>query len=215
MPLSRQQAASARSFLGLTIKDVSENTGVDPTGLSRFERSGSGISSEWRKKVKGFYENQGLEFTDQNGIREQADIRRYRGVEGFRSFMDDVYETCKNVGGDVCLFNSKPRLWTKYLGQEWYNMHAKRMADLGDQIRFRIIVSPEETEFVLGIAEHRYIEGLKWNECITYIYGNKSAIIDFSNDDINIIVNNISRTKENDKFKFDLLWENVAVCAED
>ena len=212
MHISTKQAAMARSNLNLDGKEVAEKTGIAATALHRFERTGVGVSKEKLLILKSFYENLGLEFTDHNGVREQPEEnRKYIGIDGFRLFMDDVYETARDMGGDICLFNSKPSLWIKYLGQEWYDMHSKRMEKLGDTINVRITVQEGETDFVLNLAQHRWLPKLKWKEKIVYTYGNKLAFLDFSNKEIKIVVMNSPEFSESFKILFDISWDNAAI----
>lgn len=211
MSISPEQMTAALSLLKMTQGQLSEATGISPVTIS-FLLGGKGTretKESTRQKVIDYLCLQGIEFID-DGVRKKPSIVELGGTEGFRTFMDDVYEIAKESGGDICLFNSKPSLWIKYLGQEWYDMHAKRMADLGDRVRVRIVVEEGEKHFILGLAEHRWLSNLKWKQKIVYAYGGKLGFLDFSNDDIKITVMSSAAFNESFRVMFDIAWDSAA-----
>ncbi len=209
--ISPTQMRAARAMLNLSQGEVAKSIGIAANTLSNIESGSSDAPSSRLKEIQDFYEMQGVEFTDANGIREmQTRLQRYQGAEGFRVFMDDVYETAKQYGGDICLFNSKPSMWHRWLGPEWYDMHAKRMAGLGDKIRVRITVQEGDDYFVLGSAEHRWFSKDMWKGKIFYAYGPKLGFLDFGNNDVNIMVLNQKDFADSFRVLFDTAWEYVA-----
>lgn len=212
MPITSTQARAARAALALNGKSVAEKTGIFVTALHRFEKDGTSVSEEKLKILRRFYQNHGIEFSGETGVRlvDLKENRTYTGVEGFRLFMDDVYETARDVGGEIFLFNSKPSLWIDYLGQEWYDMHAARMADLGNKINFRIMVQEGEQNFILGLAQHRWLSGLQWKGKIVYGYGQKLAFLEFlPQNGIKITVMNSPEFNESFRVLFDIAWDNA------
>ncbi|MCK6417892.1 MAG: helix-turn-helix domain-containing protein [Alphaproteobacteria bacterium] len=205
------QALLARTMTGLSQQEVSGLLGWAHQTLSKIENGDVNPPASRLKALQDFYESRGVEFLEGEGVRKrQIYVNQYSGAEGFRAFMDDVYETAKEYGGDICLFNSKPSMWHEWLGKEWYEMHAKRMKRLGTKIKVKITVQEGEDFFILDSAEHRWFSKDMWKEKIFYAYGPKLGFLDFSDNNVHIMV--LSQREFADSFRvlFDVAWEHVA-----
>lgn len=211
MAISPKQARAARAHLGIEQKDVHAGTGISINQISTFERETAGLSAANLQKLEAYYHVQGIDFTDSDGVRStpKGTTQEFHGATGFREFMDDVYKIAKDQGGDICLFNSKPSVWYKWLGEEWYAMHAARMKALGDSVRVRITVQEGEDFFILNSAEHRWFGKDVWKEKILYVYGPKIGFLDFSDNDIRITVFNQADFAESFRVLFDIAWDHA------
>lgn len=210
--ISSKQALLARTLLNLKQEEVARALGMAHTTLSNIENGVSDPPASRLLKLQSFYEEAGIEFIEGNGVREKQNyVQRYHGVDGFRQFMDDVYETAKIFGGEICLFNSKPSMWYQWLGEDWYQMHSHRMQELGEAIRIRITVQQGEDFFILSSAEHRWFPKDRWKGNIFYAYGPKLGFLDFSNDDVRITVLNQPAFAESFRVLFDIAWEHEAI----
>ena len=164
-------------------------------------------------KLEDFYKLKGIEFTNHDGVRRSAPIVTLEGTDGFRSFMDDVYETARDIGGDICLFYTQPELWIKYLGKEWYAMHNERMVALGDQINVRIIINEENFNYILKCAEYRWTTKGHIQDTMFYCYGNKLGILNFKNDNIKITVIAEDGLAEAFQLLFESTWQHDTLPA--
>lgn len=211
MQISPKQIKLARISLGWTQAELAKNVQMDKSSIINLENGKNKPQMAKFEKIVSVLRRGGIEFIEGNGIRDRSEIlEKYYGVEGFRQFMDNVYETVKETGGDVCLFNSKPRLWHEYLGEDWYNKHAQRMQGLGDKISVRIIVEKGEENFILDSAEHKWCTKSKFKGKVTYYYGDKLAFLSFKKNHIEIIVINQSDFAKNWKDMFDVFWQHEA-----
>ncbi len=213
MQISNKQIKLARISLGWTQPELAEHVGCSKDTIVNLE---TGKSKQPNPaivdKAVEVLRAGGIEFLEGNGIRErQNSTRKYEGVEGFRSFMDDVYETSKAFGGDLCLFNTQPMLWIKHLGEDWYNMHSKRMAALGDKINIRIAICEDDTSFILSAASYRWIPKDKWKERMFYAYGPKLAFLHFHEDSIDILVFNEAELADSFRIMYDVVWEHETI----
>ncbi len=206
--VSHDQLRAARALLDFDQKDVAEESGINVNVISRIERGEVNPQERTREKLLSFYQQAGIEFVEGDGVRRRRPyVQMHRGAAGFRAFMDDVYETAKAHGGDICLFNSKPSLWHDWLGEEWYAMHAARMKALGKRIRVRIAVPGGEKDFILDTAEHRWLKKELAQKKIFYAYGPKLAFLDFEAGDVQIVVFTQSEFAEIFRAMFDIAWE--------
>lgn len=211
MKITFDQLRAARSLLNLDQKDVAAATGINVNVISRVERGASEPRDGTVAPLIQFYEQAGIEFLESNGIRQRkAMVQTYEDQRGFRMLMDQVFETARDHGGRISLFNGPPRLFLEWLGEDWYVMHAKRMHALRDRIDFRIIVKEGETQLIAsGFAQYRCFPEDKFKNRTIYAFGDKVAFLNFE-DDLRIVVISQRETVESFHILFDLAWENMA-----
>ncbi len=209
--ISTRQIDAALGFLGLSRKEFAGKFGINTSTFNSYFTGKASIPSGRLGEIQKWFENAGIVFTEQGGVNPNtSDIVTYEGKQGFQAFMDDVYETAKTQGGDIYLFNSRPRLWHEWLGEEWYEMHSQRMKSLGDKVNVKITVEEGDDVLILKTAKHKWFpQGLYKNK-IFYAYGDRLAFLDFEEESLRIIV--IKQKEFSDIFRvlYDVAWENVA-----
>jgi hypothetical protein len=209
--ISLKQIDAALGLLGLNRSDLAEQMVINKSTLNSYFTGKSAVPSKRLGEIQKWFENAGVVFTEQGGVNPNtSDIVTYEGKQGFQAFMDDVYETAKKQGGDIYLFNSRPRLWHEWLGVEWYEMHSKRMQALGDKINVKITVQEGDNVLLLKTAKHKWFPRGLYKNKIFYAYGSKLGFLDFGKDSLRIIV--IKQHEFADIFRvlYDVAWENVA-----
>jgi len=216
MHITPKQIRLARIALDWTQAEFAKRAGVSKDTILKIEKEHSEPQQITYRKVIDVLRQGGIEFLENNGIRERGThVERYDGVEGFRAFMDDVYAVAKQYGGDICLLNSKPSLWYKFLGKDWYAMHSRRMSALGDHVRVRIIVEKGERDFILSTAAHRWSLKDRWRGKVIYAYGPKLGFLDFRGDAIQITVLEEAEFSESFKIMYDVVWERETMTPTD
>lgn len=212
--ISIRQIDAALGLLGLSRSEFSQEIGLNKSTFNSYFTGKASIPSGRLGEIQKWFEGAGIVFTEQGGVNPNtSDILTYEGKQGFQAFMDDVYETAKQCGGDIYLFNSSPRLWHEWLGEEWYDMHSKRMRALGDKINVKITVEEGDDVLILKTAKHKcFPKGLYKNK-IFYAYGSKLAFLDFNEDKLRIIVMTQKEFSEIFRVLYDVAWDNVATDA--
>ena len=209
MQISPKQIQLGRQLIDWTQENLAKNSGVSKQTIINIENAIKSTKQDTLKKVITALEKAGVEFLEGDGVRKrQVNIKRYYSIEGFKAFMDDVYMTAKEHGGDICLANSRPSLWHELLGKEWYEEHSKRMAALGDHIRVRITVQRGDKDFVLESAEHRWLKKSQWRGKVFYAYGAKLGLLNFIGNTVHITVLEEADFTEEFRIMFDSVWEN-------
>lgn len=212
MEITAQQLRSARAYLDLARNDVAAATGVGTQTLADLE---NGKTDSPRistlDTLRLFYETRGVEFTDDGGIRPHSlRIRHLRNTDGFRQLMDDVYDQASTVGGKIRLWNAKPSNWTKWLGEEWYAAHSKRMQSVLHKISFCVTCKEGETNFIGGKhSEYRWVSEKIFNEQSIYCFGDRIAFMNFEPDSVNIYVLYSSGFSDSFKLLFDMVWNEI------
>ena len=207
--ISNAQMRSARALLDLSQGDVAKTLKISANALSNIE---SGIShpSDRISDLTKFYESRGIEFIPGDGVRRRtAQLIEYNGADGFRSFMDDVYETVKEQGGIICVHDVKPDNWLHWLGQEWNAMHTKRMLEIKKKYEFRITIKANDQNFLGRHAEYRWLPEKSWNPQSFYAYGDRLALMLFEPEQVTIRVIYSRQFADGFRSLFSLAWENI------
>lgn len=207
------QMRAARAMLDVSQGHVAEHLGIAANTLSKIESGQSDISVSRNTEIQRFYEREGIAFTDNDGVKWAKDeIIVYEGKKQFFDFVDDVYFTVQETGGELCLFNSKPANWIKILGQERYDSHAKRMYELGDKIQVKITSRKGDTNFISkSFAEHRWVSEELFNNKSFYVYGDKIAFMSYDDEnEARVLVLKHPEFAQGFRILFNIAWEHVA-----
>lgn len=212
MLITPSQIRAARALLEWSGRDLAARLKMSPATISMIESGHNAGSIDTITAIYTEFAKAGLEFLPNDGVaRRQASFIEYKGAEGFRSFMDDVYETARDVGGDFCLHNAVPSYWDKWLGTEWIKMHAPRMEAIKDNFKLRITCPQgEEKPQVRSYAEYRTIPLSMFNDRGFYCYGDKLAFMDFEPGQMSVLV--LKKPQFADGFRqiFNITWDYVA-----
>lgn len=212
MPTIAQMRA-ARALLDWSQSDLADKAGLSQTGIARIENGTNQPNSSTLAKIGAAFDAADIEFIDDTGVKKRkSEIKSFKGVEGFKTFMDDIYTHAKNHGGEFCLHNAKPENWHKWLGEEWFKMHSDRMAELGDKINFRITAEEGNTTLISNnFAEYRWFPINLFNDQSIYTFGNKLAFVHFRDDSVSVDVLEDNNFAEGFRVLFNVAWNNVAM----
>lgn len=207
------QIRAARALLDWSQSDLADNAGLSQTGIARIENGTNKPNSRTIEKIHTAFDHFDIEFISDNGVRKRTgEIKTLKGQSGFRSFMDDVYETLKINGGEIAVSNVDENNWIKWMGEEEYKIHSARMKDLGVKINSRILVKEGDDFFIASeFAKYRWFPQELFNDQSIYVYNNKMALITFSDDDVKVMILNNTEFAESFKILFDIAWKSVAI----
>ncbi len=211
--ITSSQCRAGRALLGWSQPDLAKRARMNKQTISNFEAGKSTPSKTSLEKLETTLENGGVFFTERGGVEPtQETIRTYKGQRGFQSFMMDVFETCRDIGGDVFVTNVDENLFDKWAGDDFiFNTYLKNMQSLPEgQFKFHTIVSESDSyKAVNTYSEYRYIPKKYWSPVSTYIYGNKMANIIFSDDDVLVRVYDQKDLVEAQRKTALFIWNNA------
>jgi transcriptional regulator with XRE-family HTH domain len=210
--ISAQQLRAARAHLDLSQDDVAAAAGITKYTLSNIERGATDGSARSLEALQQFYENHGVQFTDNNGIKAvQSDVRSYEGAMGLNAFMMDVIETMEKNPGTYCVSNVDENNWLKWQGIETATMMRDRIAKIKG-LRAHILVKEGGPEiFATGYAEYRALPAdLFYDNTSYYVYADKMAIIQFTPDNVIVRVLHNRHFAESFKLMFYRFWDMMA-----
>jgi hypothetical protein len=100
----------------------------------------------------------------------------------------------------------------KFLGKEWYAMHAQRMNAIKKNFDFKIIVREGEDLLIAqDFAQYRWFPKDMFYEKTFYAYGGSLAFMSFSDNDVEIKVLPQSEFTDSFRVLFDIAWNHIAV----
>jgi transcriptional regulator with XRE-family HTH domain len=187
--ITLKQIKAARGHLDWTQTDLAEESGVSLDMIKKIERGTSRGSVESLELIQAALDRAGIQFLPNEGIAQKVGaVQSYRGRIGFIEFLLDVYETVRG-GGDIYVSNVDETLFLKWEGDE-AEAHMARMNSIKN-LRFKILTPEGDTNFVASeYSEYKWIpkERNKSTNISFYIYGRKTAIINFEEDDVEVFV---------------------------
>lgn len=212
MSITTAQIRGARGILNWSQQDLAQKTGISATSIGSIENAQTTPRQSTLETIKSTFERNGIEFLGLEGVRIRDNtMLSYEGVTGIQAFFDDVYETVKKDGGEICLFNGVPHKLIEWLGNDFYIMHAERMNVLRDNFDFKIIVEEGDDQFIAkGFAQYKWFPKDRFNDRTLYCYGDKLAFLNFSKDKVRIVVMQQAEIAASFRELFKIAWDNVA-----
>ena len=206
------QMRAARAMLDVSQGHVAQYLGIAANTLSKIESGQSDVSGTRLTDIQRFYEREGVEFTENDGVKwAKETIQVYDGKEGFLAFMDDIYNTANDIGGEFCLFNARPDNWIALMGQEKHKAHSDRMSLIGDKVDIKITAKRGELNLISNsFAEYRWVPERLFNEKSFYAYGDKLAFLNFDGENSRVLVLSNAEFSNGFRVLFNVAWENIA-----
>lgn len=212
--ISAAQLRQARAHLNLDQSTVSDDCSIDKATLSKIENEKSKGNAQTLANLQLYYEDQGLEFIEGQGVRKALiGVREYKGTDGFRKFYTDIYNTVKaSQHCDIWLYNGVSEFVFNALGESFLNMHVERMMKLSDRFSFRVVVKEGDDSFLgSSYCDYKWLpENLFSNKTI-YVYGSKIAFLNFDQDDVLAVVIDQQDTADTIRHFFERSWDTEAI----
>lgn len=211
MTLSPEQIRAATALLSMTQKSLSEATGITRANLNRFDKGQCKFRIDTMERITSYFDNNGIRFTDNNGaeFKLKEDIIELYGHHGFVALMDDVYETTKAQGGDICVSNVNERNWIKWMHKDLYEKHALRMKDISGY-NLKIFIEEGDDFFIANkFAEYKHIPSEFFNDQSFYVYGDRLALIAFEDKDVRINIIHSHGWAQSFRRLFNFAWQHT------
>ena len=207
-----EQIRAARALLGWNQHELADKAGLSQTGIARIENGTNQPNSKTLEKIGTAFDHADIEFIGDTGLRKRSiQSQTYRGIEGFKEFLDNVYHTARDVGGELCTFNAATPYFKTMLGAEWYEQHAERMQAIRDNFTMRLIVE-EGTKDLLakGFGEYKFFPKNLLTDQKIYVYGDFVSFMNFANENVEIVEVKHGPSAESFRILFNIAWEKVA-----
>lgn len=208
MIISPAQSRAARGLLDLSQTKAAMLMDVSQSSLSYFENEELAYDHKltFIHKVWRFYDENNIEFGVNDGVRwKSTGLKTLKGYEGFKSFIQDVYETVK-LGGDVCVTNVDESQFQELFG-DYGADYMEKMSQI-ENLNFRILVKEGDDNFLASrYAQYRRLPSQYFGSVPTYTYGTKRAEIYFDYDPVEVLVIDNPQSADAQRKHFEMMWE--------
>lgn len=190
-----EQIRAARALLDWSQSDLAEYAGLSQTGIARIENGTNKPNSQTLEKIQTAFDRSDIEFIE-GGVRKQASrVIMYQGMDGFAKFrLDVLHEAEQSDNADICIANVNERMYDKWGEGEANENYRRRMPAIKKNkpnLRFRSIVKEGDTRLpAIYHSEYRSLPEQDFGDFPFYIYGDKTALMIFEEDDLNIFIIN-------------------------
>lgn len=211
---SPSQVRAACGLLDWSASDLADKIGVSKQMISAYLGGKSGLSSQNIQKVASVLDIAGIEFTGDDGVkRKSLNTQTFRGRTGFLDFMNMVYETARDVGGEFCVSNVDEALFTKVMGQEEDDAYSERMRQIKGNYSFKILIEEGDINFIASdYAEYRWVPKEHFHSVPFYVFGNNLAFLIFGEEIIVHLIQN-AEIADAQRTQFHIVWERARNAA--
>jgi sugar-specific transcriptional regulator TrmB len=133
----------------------------------------------------------------------EGQVRLYKGIKGVKTIFLDIIRT----GKDNYVFGSEGQ-FSEVMPE--FALQFDRMK-IENKIKTQLLIRKGKKELDSSSSEYRYIDRLEESPAVTNIYGNKIAIIIWTDDPEGVIIENAAVAKAYKSY-FDVLWQHGKAC---
>jgi len=212
--ISIRQIDAGLALLGLNRSKLASELGLNKTTLNSYFTGQASIPLSRLTAIQGWLESAGIQFIEGGARLRQSSVRELKGQQGFWAFYDDVYETIKREGGYILVNNVNEDLFLKWLGDK-KEEHDRRMSDLNNY-KTKVLLCEGDDNFAAnyGDIEYRWTPKDRFSDIAFFLYGSKTAIIEFSPDDAWISVIDSPRVHQAFQASFFAAWQDAIIVPE-
>lgn len=206
------QIEAALGILRLKRPYLANSLGVNTATFNTYFTGQSEMKPSLNASIQEWFENSGILFIEDEGVkRNTASIVKYEGEIGFKSFMDDVFETIKETPGTYYVSNVNEKNWLRWLGQEDAKRRRDRTTALKGVNAKILIKTGDELQTATDYAEYRTLPESMFKEDVShYIYGDKLALIKFSEKNVKVTAFKNTDFAEAQRIWFEAIWNQAS-----
>ena len=206
------QIRAACGLVGWNGSDLAEKIGVSKQMMSSYLSGKSGLSNQNLEKISYYFDLEGIEFTADEGVkRKTLKTKTYRGQSGFVDFMNLVFETARDHGGEFCVSNVDETVFTQRLGEDEDAEYTEKMKGIKGNYSFKILIKEGDTNFVASdYAEYRWIPDDQFHSVPFYVFGDNLAFLIFGEETTIHLINN-PEIADAQRTQFNMAWTGAKV----
>lgn len=214
--LTSDQIRAARGLKNWSQKALAKYTGLALPTIAKIENGTQKPGTKTLEKILFAFESSGLEFTNSEGVRKRSGyISNYSGRDGFFQHSDIVDRVAQNnPGSEFLQSNIVEENFMKWSGEERQEEHRQCMLD--NNISYKILVQEGDTYMPAGAyAEYRWTPKEQFYSVPLYIYKDRVAIMDFKEDDVDILVIQHENVADMFRRQFYEMWDRALPIPDD
>jgi transcriptional regulator with XRE-family HTH domain len=197
---------AARALLKWQQADLARAANISMATINNFERHAAVPRQATLAAIKIAFENNGIEFIGDNGLRRIEDITsiaRYTGSDFIRKMNEDIYGTLRKAGSEFLSCSVDDALWRSKEARdanEEFNAWRKRVA-----IRDRILIPEGNASFNAPRQHYRCLPPYVIGHMTYNIFGDRIAFILWKKKQIVVIRNTL--IVDTFRRQFNELWK--------
>ncbi|MBI1273936.1 MAG: helix-turn-helix domain-containing protein [Alphaproteobacteria bacterium] len=211
--ISGRQIRAARALLDMSQEALAKSAGLTPQAIRKIEDGSVQPREGTIADIMRAFNNQGVEFTDNNGVRfKPQNIEVLENRDGFSRFYEILFEHLSEHGGDVCVSGVNERLFAKYRTNA--EVHREKMAELvknRSDLTMRILIEDGDQNYTAAsYAQYRWQQKEYFSPTSFYVFGDHLGLISFSHDPAPLVVLiKSSPFAEAYRQSFNFAWSNA------
>lgn len=203
--ITNLQVRAARSLLDWKQEDLARASGLSLASVAALEQGkGSPRPGTWAALQTAF-ENAGIEFTADPGVRLRRDKFHFQVLEGHNSILDvwrDIESVYAASGGEVLLAGVDERIWIKKYRNELQQALNWRQ---GKKIITRFLIAEGDTLLTASPEYYRAIPKYLFQQTPYYVYADRIAIINWTPPQTVLLIQN-ALMAETFRRQFEFNW---------
>lgn len=206
--ITKEQCRAARGLLDWTQQDLADAAALSKTAINNFERGVKDVRGESLQAIRTAFEACDIEFVGDYGVHKRRDtVKILNGADVLPVLWDDIYDTLKDVGGEVLIANLDERR-SHQAHPEKLQAHLDRLTARG--ITERLLCCEGDTYFLQPSSFYRWLPKAGYEAGMTsFIYGGKVAL-QLWNESMIILIQSTA-AYEAELQRFELLWKNAGI----
>ena len=208
--ITAAQLRAARGLIDWTRNELAKAANISPETVKNIEHGIFRPQEETAERIIKTFAAHDVEFTDNEGVRISKElVKTFKGKEGYKEFLDHVYSTLKDSGGNIRQFNTGEEVLT--YGKEYSNFHLERMSKLTN-LDARVLVLEGDNNLPANYCAYRWISKTHMKNIPYYLYGsNVSMFSTKGNDTMEIISIHSSLLTSIFLEQFEWFWNSAII----
>lgn len=168
------QLRAARGLLDWTRADLAKAAEVSPETIKNIEHGTFRPQESTAEAIVRAFATHDVEFVENEGVRRQkSQVKTFSGVNGYKEFLDHVYATLRDRGGNIRQFNTSEGVLT--YAPEYSAMHLERMSKIPN-LDARVLVMDGDYDFPAPYCTYRWLNRSQTKIIPYYLYGNNVSM---------------------------------------
>lgn len=210
MAITIEQIRAARALIDWKQSDLAKAARLSVKAVNKIERGTVTPRAETLQTLKTVFEQLGVEFLPDNGIRLRRDVMeiyKFEGADAFARLIDDCLDTLSLGGGEILISAVDETAFAKH-GSEPLKFYYDKIGQIG--ISERILVPYGDTTFIAPREFYRWLPKHDADLAPYLIYRDKMAVISWG-PPLRIVVMHNAAVAETFRRQFEARWERATV----
>jgi DNA-binding XRE family transcriptional regulator len=209
--ITGRQIRAARGLLGWDASDLAKEAHTTPETIYRIESGAVQPQERTTASIACVFDRHDVELTDDEGVRiRKNQVRVFSGKEGYKQFLDHIYDTMKDSGGKIRQFNLSDGKNLPH-ADDHANIHMERMGKIKN-LDARVLTIEGDYNFPAKHCAYRWLS--KENKILMpyYVYGDFVEMpIYRSEHNVEVISIRSKLLTEQFVAQFELFWDTAII----